>query len=119
MNESLYEKHYQVAYRSLKLRCDKNKAIERLMEDGVNKIDASEIIDRIMRENKDHNFGVGLKTLIVGMIILSIVYYLSQNFGRLYYVIMIISVAASAFGLLQVLWPTPYKAIISFDEDDN
>lgn len=118
MNDILYHKQHEVAYRALKLRCNRGKAVERLMEDGVGRSDAEEIVVRIMSENRSHNAGVGMKALMTGLVILAVVYYLSSHFGRLYYVVLIVAAAVAAFGLLQLVWPTPYKEILSFDEGD-
>ena len=108
LTDDLYLKHHATGIRILRFE-NRQRAIDRLVEDGLSAVDAEDCVDRLMSEIKKENFKFGVQAAIVGgLVILAAIVVLILT-DRLFYVILGAGAVALVIGVATILRPSPFR----------
>jgi len=109
-------KHRRTAVFALRTRENKNRAIDRLMEDGLSQVDANVLITEVMGQNRQENRSFGIKCLAVGITGLVLAVVMVVFAQRIYFWLFGASLLAAGLGLIATMWPSPYKVWTTLSE---
>ncbi len=119
ISDPLISKHYHKVHRVLKQSKNKNKARDRILEEGVNEMDANRIVDYVYSDNIKSNRKLGVYYFLgagLGVIALLLVWAATD---RLYYILLPIAGIAVIMGFVQMLFPSGYSVMIPTESESE
>jgi hypothetical protein len=116
LTDDLYNKHKNVGIRFLRFE-DRQRAIDRLIEEGLSGVDAEDLTDRLMAEIKSENRSFGITAIVLGVFGVVATIGIMIISDRLFYVILAISGIAFLVGLATFMRPSPYRLRTQLSDD--
>jgi len=117
------DRHRMTARRVLRLLENRERAIDRLMEDAVERQDATAVIDQTMEENLQVNRNFGKFTLAIGILpalfgVLLLVGRMEQAGAHTRGAVLIVGCIGFGFlcviyGSIELMRPSPYRRMIN------
>jgi hypothetical protein len=119
ISDPVIAKHYHKAQRTLKSSRNKNKAMDRIIEEGISEIEAVRIVDYVYDDNIQANRKLGIYYFIAagaGTIALLLVWAMTD---RLYYIALPIAGIAAIMGFFQLAFPSGYSVMIPTESESD
>ena len=119
ISDPVIAKHYHKVQRTLKSTHNKNKARDRVLEEGISEIEASKIVDYVFNDNVNANRKLGIYYLIGAGAVTLLLLIIWSFTDRLYYIALPIAAIAAIMGFFQMLLPSGYSVMIPTESESE